>query len=91
MSSYKFRNLRETSIRLQAARLLLCRLKENKMLDLRGEERIYRNAEVDFLLHHPNELEAFIYTGKTINLIRYKNHKRDKRGKLISVEAYVAD
>lgn len=82
-----FRNLKESSIRVQAAKLLLYRLKDKKMLDLRGEDKIYRDAEIKFLIDNYKELEMFIFTGDTSN-IRFRNHKRDKHGKLISVEAY---
>lgn len=88
MGSFRnFRNLKESSIRVQAAKLLLYRLKDKKMLDLRGEDKIYRDAEIEFLINNYSELELFIFTGETSH-IRYRNHKRDKRGKLISVEAY---
>lgn len=52
-----------------------------------NKDKIYRDAEIKFLIDNYKELEVFIFTGDTSN-IRFRNHKRDKHGKLISVEAY---
>ena len=81
----RFRRFDETTCRRQAAKLLLYRLKDR--MDLRGDERVMRNAHIKYMLEHPDYLERFIYGGDVEN-IRYRNHKRDKHGKLISVECY---
>lgn len=85
MSYTRFRRFDESTCRLQAAKLLLYRLKDR--MDMRGEDRVYRNAHLKYMLEHPDYLERFMFGGDVEN-IRYRNHKRDKRGKLISVECY---
>lgn len=85
MSFRSFRRFSETTCRLQAAKLLLYRLKDR--MDLRGDDKVFRDAHIKYMLEHPEYLERFLYSGDVEN-IRYRNHKRNKQGKLISVECY---
>lgn len=85
MTYTRFRRFDESTCRRQAAKLLLYRLKDR--MDMRGEDKIYRDAHIKYMLNNPDYLERFMYGGDVEN-IRYRNHKRDKRGKLISVECY---
>lgn len=79
------RHFRESTCRVQAAKLLLVRLKN--YMDLRGEDKIYRDALLKYLVNNYGALERFLYGGDVEN-IRYRNHQRNKKGKLISVECY---
>lgn len=79
------RHFGESTCRVQAAKLLLYRLKDR--MDLRGDDKIYRDAHIKYMINNPEYLERFLYGGDIEN-IRYRNHKRNKKGKLVSVECY---
>ena len=82
-------NLHEWSERIQGAREMLIKLYEyDKMILSLGvkhsEHRVYTKAIVDLLSSElKNVHEYFLGTN-----ICFRNHVRDKKGKLISCEAY---
>lgn len=77
-----------TTYRVQAAKLLLYRLRDKGWLDMRTkEDRVYRDAEIKFMIENPYYLEIFMMTGDE-DWVRFRDHKRDKNGKLVSVEYY---
>lgn len=84
-----FENLHEWSNRMQGAREMLIKLYEdyNMILPLgvkRSEDRVYTKAIVNLLISDlRNVQEYFIGTN-----IGFRNHVRDKKGKLVSCEAY---
>ena len=84
-----FENLHEWSERMQGAREMLIKLYENDNMILpigvkRSEDRVYTKAIVNLLaIDLRNIQEYFLGTN-----IGYRNHVRDKKGKLISCEAY---
>lgn len=84
-----FENLHEWSNRMQGAREMLIKLYENDKMILplavkRSEDRVYTKAIVNLLASDlKNVQEYFLGTN-----IGYRNHVRDKKGKLISCEAY---
>ena len=84
-----FENLHEWSNRMQGAREMLIKLYEddNMILPLgvkRSEDRVYTKAIVSLLSSDlKNVQEYFLGTN-----IGFRNHIRDKKGKLISCEAY---
>lgn len=83
----KFQNIR-TSYRVQAAKLLLCRLKDKGWLNMRTkEDKVYRDAKMKFMIENPYYLEIFIMSGDE-DWAHFRNHKRDNNGKLVSVECY---
>ena len=84
-----FENLHEWSDRMQGAREMLIKLYENDNMILpigvkRSEDRVYTKAIVNLLaIDLSNIQEYFLGTN-----IGFRNHVRDKKGKLISCEAY---
>ena len=84
-----FENLHEWSDRMQGAREMLIKLYENDNMILpigvkRSEDRVYTKAVVNLLaIDLRNIQEYFLGTN-----IGYRNHVRDKKGKLLSCEAY---
>ena len=53
----------------------------------RKEERIYREAEFRLFTESVDGMHRFIYSTGDMD-IGYRNHVRDKKGNLVSVEAY---
>ena len=84
-----FENLHEWSERMQGAREMLIKLYENDNMILpigvkRSEYRVYTKAIVNLLaIDLRNIQEYFLGTN-----IGFRNHVRDKKGKLLSCEAY---
>ena len=84
-----FENLHEWSERMQGAREMLIKLYENDNMILpigvkRSGDRVYTKAIVNLLaIDLRNIQEYFLGTN-----IGFRNHVRDKKGKLISCEAY---
>lgn len=84
-----FENLHEWSNRMQGAREMLIKLYENDNMILpigvkRSEDRVYTKAIVNLLaIDLRNIQEYFLGTN-----IGFRNHVRDKKGKLVNCEAY---
>ena len=82
-------NLHEWSNRMQGAREMLIKLYEDDKMILplgvkRSEDRVYTKAIVNLLASNlRNFHEYFLGTN-----ICFRNHVRDKKGKLVSCEAY---
>lgn len=82
--------------RTRGAREMILRLREHGLFDEpppkglgRGkDEKIYNKAIIDLLLESKTNAERFI--DRTYDEIRFKDHKRGKKGNLISVTAYFA-
>lgn len=53
-----------------------------------GENKVYRDAELRLIMRDKRSIQLFL---DGCYDIMYRNHKRDKKGKLISCEAYFAD
>ena len=84
-----FENLHEWSERMQGAREMLIKLYEDdKMilpLDAKcSEDRVYTKAIVSLLASDLRNVQEYLL-GTNIG---FRNHVRDKKGKLISCEAY---
>ena len=84
-----FENLREWSERMQGAREMLIKLYEDDKMILsvgvkRSEERVYTKAIVNLLASDLRYVQEYLL-GTNIG---FRNHVRDKKGKLISCEAY---
>ena len=84
-----FENLHEWSERMQGAREMLIKLYEDDKMILpigvnRSEDRVYTKAIVNLLaIDLRNIQEYFLGTN-----IGFRNHVRDKKGKLLNCEAY---
>lgn len=84
-----FENLHEWSNRMQGAREMLIKLYENENMILplgvkRSEDRVYTKATVNLLISDLRNVQEYLL-GTNIG---FRNHVRDKKGKLISCEAY---
>lgn len=84
-----FENLHEWSNRMQGAREILIKLYEDDNMILpvgvkRSEERVYTKAIVSLLASDLRNVQEYLL-GTNIG---FRNHVRDKKGKLVSCEAY---
>ena len=84
-----FENLHEWSERMQGAREMLIKLYEdyNMILPLgvkRSEDIVYTKAIVNLLAIDLRNVQEYLL-GTNIG---FRNHVRDKKGKLVSCEAY---
>ena len=84
-----FENLHEWSERMQGAREMLIKLYEDDKMILplgvkRSEEMVYTKAIVNLLISDLRNVQEYLL-GTNIG---FRNHVRDKKGKLMSCEAY---
>ena len=87
--NYGFENLHEWSNRMQCAREMLIKLYEDDKMILplgvkRSEDRVYTKAIVNLLISDLRNVQEYLL-GTNIG---FRNHVRDKKGKLVSCEAY---
>ena len=87
--NYGFENLHEWSERMQGAREMLIKLYEDDKMILpvgvkRSEDMVYTKAIVNLLISDLRNVQEYLI-GTNIG---FRNHVRDKKGKLISCEAY---
>ena len=90
--NYGFENLHEWSERMQGAREMLLAIidsvNESKgrfLLDSAGKDsKVYHDAIVRLILDNLDNTQKFLMKKP----IGFRNHVRDKKGKLISCEAY---
>ena len=85
----RFENLHEWSNRMQGAREMLIKLYEDDKMILplgvkRSEDKIYTKAIVKLLSSDLRYVQEYLL-GTNID---FRNHVRDKKGKLMSCEAY---
>ena len=84
-----FENLHIWSNRMQGAREMLIKLYENDNMILplgvkRSEDMVYTKAIVNLLASDLKNVQEYLL-GTNIG---FRNHVRDKKGKLLSCEAY---
>ena len=84
-----FENLHEWSERMQGAREMLVKLYEDDKMILpvsvkRSEDMVYTKAIVSLLASDLKNVHEYLL-GTNIG---FRNHVRDKKGKLMSCEAY---
>ena len=84
-----FENLHEWSNRMQGAREMLIKLYEDDKMILplgakRSEDRVYTKEIVTLLASDLRYVQEYLL-GTNIG---FRNHVRDKKGKLVSCEAY---
>ena len=82
-------NLIIENYQLSGARNMLLRLRDSyKITSKEGsckEKDVYIKADLDLISSSLDNTRRYLYYE---DVIHYRNHKRDSRGKLISVEAY---
>ena len=88
-NNYGFENLHEWSERMQGAREMLIKLYEDDKMILplgvkRSEDIVYTKAIVNLLAIDLRNVQEYLL-GTNIG---FRNHVRDKKGKLVSCEAY---
>ena len=84
-----FESLHEWSERMQGAREMLIKLYEDDKMILplgvkRSEDRVYTKSIVNLLASDLRNVHEYLL-GTNIG---FRNHVRDKKGKLVSCEAY---
>lgn len=78
-------NIIRYSAYYQGARMAAMKLIEGYFMDrAKGDEKVYLKAELELIIGSLENTERFL-SGSPI---RYRNHERDKRGKLVKCEAY---
>ena len=87
--NYGFENLHEWSNKMQGAREMLIKLYEDDKMILpvgvkRSEDRVYTKAIVNLLISDLRNVQEYLL-GTNIG---FRNHIRNKKGKLMSCEAY---
>lgn len=87
----EIRNLYEESLELQGARKMLLRLRDSyRIVDVEkigNDNAVYTKAELDMIVSSKDNTRHFLCGDMRIH---FRNHQRDKKGKLIKVEAYYA-
>ena len=88
-SNNGFDNLHEWSNRMQGAREMLIKLYEDDKMILplgvkRSEDMVYTKAIVNLLASDLRNIQEYLL-GTNIG---FRNHVNDKKGKLVSCEAY---
>lgn len=84
-----FMNLRQWSDMMSGALQLLSAMEDAGMFDRqrwKGDEAVYRKAEVEYLKGGKSNIERFIIEWRNG---KYRNHQRDKKGRLLSCEFYI--
>lgn len=87
MANVNMSNLQQWSAYIQGAQEILLRWKDEFEPYLKPAERVYFRAEINLALSDMRATERYLLRDK----IGYRNHVKDKSGKLISCEAYFID
>ena len=83
----KSENITIYGIRLLAIKQVLNRLLDDGYFDChKKEDAIYNKAIIKFCISDSRASGEFMAGG---NGFRFRNHKKDNKGKLVSVEAYL--
>lgn len=89
MSTQKIEHILPYSIRLLAIKQVLNRCLDDGYFDChKKEDVIYNKAIIKLCLSDSRASDEFMAGG---NGFRFRNHKKDKKGKLVSVEAYLPE
>lgn len=80
-------NLLYYSAYYQGARIAAEKLIPYVMQNYRGDDKVYIKAELDMITLSKRNMQLWL-DGTPM---RYRNHKRDKKGKLESVECYFVE
>lgn len=83
------------SIYCDGAIAMLLRLREYSVLEephsngkSKAEDKIYNKAIIDMLLSSKDNIERFLF--EDFDEIRFSDHQRDKKNKLVKCKAYLA-
>lgn len=88
-STRKIEHIVPYSIRLLAIKQLLNRCLDDGYFDChKKEDAIYNKAIIKLCISDSHAADEFMAGG---NGFRFRNHKKDKKGKLASVEAYLIE
>lgn len=81
------RNVAYYGAYLQGAQIVAEKLIPYVLQNYRGDEKVYIKAELDFMLSSKQNMQLWLDGTRMC----YRNHKRDKKGKLESVECYFVE
>lgn len=90
MSDFQFsRSLQQFAVERMAIQNFIIRMEDMGVLNARkaprGDDVIYNNAIIEAIKTDTRFLEQFMEGNKSV---RFRKHKRNEKGKLVSVEAY---
>lgn len=71
----------------QGAMVVAIKLIPYVMRNYRGDDKVYIKAELDLITSSKRNMQLFLDGTE----MRYRNHKRDKKGKLESCECYFVE
>lgn len=71
----------------QGAMAMAIKLIPYVMLNYRGDDKVYIKAELDLITSSKRNMQLWLDGTQ----MRYRNHKRNKKGKLESVECYFVE
>ena len=71
----------------QGARIVAEKLIPYVMQNYRGDDKVYIKAELDMITSSKRNMQLWLDGTE----MRYRNHKRDKKGKLESCECYFVE
>lgn len=84
-----FRDVGTYGAIMEVCRSMLVKLKNDGLFDAHTpKNQPYFDAQVNMLLLHPRNIE--VYLRERYDEIRFRNHERDKKGKLVKCEAFLA-
>lgn len=84
-----FRNVESYDAIMELCRKMLLKLKSDGLFDAHPKkDQPYIDAQVDMLLLCPRNIE--VYIRERYDEIRFRNHVRNNKGKLVKCEAYLA-
>lgn len=82
-----FQNVLYYGSYLLGAQMAAKRLIQYVMQNYRGDDKAYIKAELDMITSSKRNMQLWLDGTQ----IRYRNHERDKKGKLTKCEAYFAE
>lgn len=80
----QIRNLNYYGYYIQGARMVMLRVMEEWLPQLRHEDAVYMKAILKLALEDTRSTQRYLMRDP----IGFRNHKGDKRGRLLSVEAF---
>lgn len=81
------RNIAYYGAYLQGAQIVAEKLIPYVLQNYRGDEKVYIKAELDLMLSSKRNMQLWLDGTR----VCYRNHKRNKNGKLESVECYFVE
>lgn len=86
-TNIKLQNVHYFGAYLDGARAMLRKLQDHELINPKEKrEKVYCDAQIQLILEDKHKTNLFLQGEQ----IRYRNHQKDKKGKLTKCEAYFA-